>query len=183
MKKFLILGAGSSGTMLANLMTKKLPQSEWEITIVDKDNIHYYQPGFLFIPFGIYKESEIVKPKDKFIPKGVKFIVSEIDKIEADKNTVLLKDGSKLNYDLLVIGTGVDIYPEETTGLKGELWHKKIFDFYTLEGATKLQAALKEFKGGKVAVNIVETPIKCPIAPLEMSFILDDYFKKKRNKK
>ncbi len=179
MKNILILGAGTAGTMMANKLYKALNPVEWKISIVDRDERHYYQPGFLFIPFGIYKPEDVVKRKAKFLPKEVDFIINEVDKIVHEKNKVLLADGRMLPYDILVVATGTVPVPEETTGLKGKLWQKDIFDFYTYEGATKLAGKLKDWKGGKLVINLAETIIKCPVAPLEFAFLADAYFTEK----
>lgn len=178
MKKLLILGAGTAGTMMANKLAKDL-DSNWSITIVDKSDLHYYQPGFLFVPFGTYQPKDVVKSKKDFINKRVTFIIAEIEKVEADKNIVKLSNQNELSYDYLIIATGTDIYPTETEGLKGELWHKKVFDFYTYEGSVALAECLKTWKGGKLVINITEMPIKCPVAPLEFAFLADSYFKEK----
>ena len=116
MKKLLILGAGTGGTIMANKMRKDLPRDEWDITIIDQEKIHYYQPGFLFIPFGMYQEKDVIKPKNNFIPYGVNFIIGKIDKIEAQENKVLMQDGEAYHYDVLIIATGTQINPEETPG-------------------------------------------------------------------
>ncbi|HSV89243.1 MAG TPA: FAD/NAD(P)-binding oxidoreductase [Bacteroidales bacterium] len=179
MEKLLILGAGTGGTLIANKLRKKLSKTQWDITIVDKDPAHYYQPGFLFIPFGIYKSGQVVKPKKLFIPKGVNYIEAEIEKVEPAENNVLLANGTKLHYDYLVVATGTDIAPYETPGLSGPEWHKSIFDFYTLEGATRLYDALKNFAEGNLVISIAELPFKCPVAPLEFAFLADSYFRKK----
>jgi sulfide:quinone oxidoreductase len=176
MKKLLILGAGTGGTMMANKMRKELPREDWKITIVDENKTHYYQPGFLFIPFGYYKRSDVVKPKQNFIPVGVDSIYQKIGKIDAQNNKVTLANGEVLGYDILIIATGTRIIPEETPGLKGELWHKSIFDFYTIEGAEALARFFKTWEGGNLVVNIADNPIKCPVAPLEFSFFADAFF-------
>ena len=90
MKRVVILGAGTGGTMVANKLVHELDVREWEIVIVDRDETHYYQPGFLFIPFGIYSPRDVEKPKRDFIPRGVKLILSDIELIEPDKNQVVL---------------------------------------------------------------------------------------------
>ena len=161
---------------MANKLRKTLSRDEWEITIVDKDKTHYYQPGFLFIPFGIYNREDVIKPKSDFIPPSVNVIYSDIDKIEPAENRVLLEGGQVLNYDFLVVATGTDINPEETPGLKDKLWHKEIFDFYTLKGAVALREFFRDWEGGKLVINIAELPFKCPVAPLEFSFLADAYF-------
>ncbi len=179
MKKILILGAGTAGTLMANKLYKALNNEVWSITIVDRDDQHYYQPGFLFIPFGIYQPGEVVKPKQNFIPEGVNFIINEVDQIYPEKNEVRLADDVVLKYDILVIATGTIPVPEETPGLKGKLWYKDIFDFYTFEGSTRLAEKLKEWEGGKLVINLAETIIKCPVAPLEFAFLADAYFVEK----
>jgi sulfide:quinone oxidoreductase len=176
MKNLLILGAGTSGTMMANLLSKSLPKKEWQISIVDKDDNHYYQPGYLFIPFDIYKPKQVKKSIDKFIPKGAKLIREKIDRIDKDTDQVLLQNGEVLKYDLLIIATGTDIAPQEIEGMLGDSWQKDIFDFYTFEGSKNLRDKLRKWEGGKLVVHICEMPIKCPVAPLEFSFLADSYF-------
>lgn len=163
MKKIVILGGGTAGTIMANKLRKALPTAEWCITLVDRDKKHYYQPGFLFIPFGNYSKSDVVKPKSVFLPKGVEVIYAGIDKIEPTSNKVLLEDGQQLTYDYLVIATGAQTKPDETPGIKGPLFYKSIFDFYTIEGALALYEHFKTWKGGKLVMAITELPFKCPV--------------------
>ena len=173
MKRIVILGAGTGGTIMANKLDCALPPEEWSITVVDEFKTHYYQPGFLFIPFGVYSQKDVEKPKRDFLPARMDVIFSEIEVIEPDQNRVRLKDGKILPYDYLIIATGVKIHPEETEGLKGEGWQKNIFDFYTVEGAVALSRFLKYWEGGRLVVQIAEMPIKCPVAPLEFTFLAD----------
>ncbi len=176
MKKLVILGAGTAGTIMANKLAGVLPRDDWSITIVDRDETHHYQPGYLFIPFGIYTPRDIVKPRRDYLPRGVEVVVSPIDVIEPDQNRVRLTGGRTLAYDFLVIATGARPVPAQTEGLLGDAWHKSIFDFYTLEGAAALARHLKHWEGGRVVINIVEMPIKCPVAPLEFAFLADWFF-------
>ena len=176
MKQLLILGAGTAGTIMANKLAPVLDSEEWQITIVDQFETHYYQPGFLFLPFGIYNKQDVIKPKRDFFPPGVDVIFSAIEIIETDKNQVKLSDGRLLPYDYLIIATGVKIKPPETEGLAAGGWFKNIFDFYTIEGATALAHFLKFWEGGKLVLNIIEMPIKCPVAPLEFVFLADWWF-------
>lgn len=179
MKEILILGAGTAGTMMVNKLSKALDDNEFSLTIVDKDETHYYQPGFLFIPFGVYSKDDVIKPKRNFFPKNVRSIVSDIKLIQPDENNVHLKNGDILAYDFLIIATGTEIRPDEIEGMTDELWKKSIFDFYTIDGAVALADFLEDWEGGKMVLNIAEMPIKCPVAPLEFLFLADDYFKKK----
>jgi sulfide:quinone oxidoreductase len=178
MKRVLILGAGTGGTMVANKLVHELDTREWEIVIVDREETHYYQPGYLFIPFEIYSSQDVEKPKRDFIPRDVKLILSDIELIEPEKNRVILsKDKQILEYDYLVIATGTNIQPAETEGLlDGGGWRKNIYDFYTPDGAADMASFLKSWEGGRMVVNVAEMPIKCPVAPLEFLFLADWYF-------
>ena len=177
MKNLVILGAGTAGTMMANHLVSKLKKDFWKITIIDQYKTHYYQPGFLFLPFDIYTSKQVKKNGKKFIPKEVNYIQEKIEKIIPDKNEILLESNKKLDYDLLIIATGTKIAPEETEGMAGPMWHKNIFDFYTYKGAKALRDKFREWEGGKLVIHITEMPIKCPVAPLEFAFLADSYFK------
>jgi len=179
MKKILIIGAGTAGTMMAVHLSRKLNRKEWIITILDKDENHYYQPGYLFIPFGIYTKKDVIRKGAKYIPSGVEYLLAEAEKIVADQNRVKLKNGIEIAYDILIIATGTNIHPEETQGMTENGWRENIFDFYTADGAEALGKKISGFKGGKVAIHVAEMPIKCPVAPLEIAFISDWYFTKK----
>jgi sulfide:quinone oxidoreductase len=176
MRKLVILGAGTAGTMMLNKLYNALDLKEWSITIVDKEETHYYQPGFLFIPFEIYTRRDVIKPKRDFFPSGVEVIMSEIDRIEPDKNRVILANNRVLPYDYLIIATGSRVDPTEVEGMKDKLWYKNVFDFYTIDGACALRNFFKHWDGGKLVIHITEMPIKCPVAPLEFAFLADWYF-------
>jgi sulfide:quinone oxidoreductase len=177
MKRIVILGAGTAGTIVANKLVQELDLDQWKITVVDQSEHHYYQPGFLFIPFGIYSKEDVVRPRRDYLPRGVEFILSEIDVIEPDQNRVKIKKDSRvLSYDFLVIATGSRIVPDETPGLTEGGWRRNIFDFYTVEGAAALARHLRHWEGGRLVLNVAEMPIKCPVAPLEFLFLADWFF-------
>lgn len=179
MKRIVILGAGTGGTMMAQHLNKEVDKKTWSISIVDERKDHYYQPGFLFLPFDQYKPEDIVKPITEFIPKGVDFINVGIEKILPEEHQVVLANGNTLIYDILIVATGSEVAPEETEGMNGSEWGKSVFTFYTFEGSKALRDKLKNWEGGKLVVHITEMPIKCPVAPLEFAFLADSFFKDK----
>ncbi len=180
-KKIVVLGAGTGGTIISNNLRRHLPD-EWEITVIDRDNEHVYQPGMLFVPFDIQKVSTLTKPRKKYILPGVNFVIDEITRIDPEKREVKTNNQT-FSYDFLVISTGCKIVPEENDGLMDAMG-ENAFTFYSLEGAELLRKKLKEFDGGKLVLNIAELPFKCPVAPIEFVFLADWYFKKRgiRNK-
>ena len=175
MKKLVILGHGTGGTIIATKMREKLPEKEWDITVIDRDWQHHYQPGWLFIPFGIYTKDDCIKPKSKFVPPGVNLVLDEIIGIDPGQRQVKTKQAT-FPYDWLVVATGAGINPEEVEGMLGEGWGKDIHNFYTLDGALALHDKMKYFQKGRVVVNIAELPFKCPVAPLEFCFMADWFF-------
>ena len=180
MNRIVILGAGTAGTVMANRLAKayrrELSDRSMTITVVDQDDRHVYQPGLLFLPFGDYTPHQIVKPRRAQLSDRVEVIHAGIDRVEPDRDAVFLEDGHALSYDVLIIATGTRLAPEETEGMLGEGWRSKVFDFYTLEGASALRDALARFEGGRLVIDVVDMPIKCPVAPLEFAFLADAFF-------
>jgi sulfide:quinone oxidoreductase len=176
MKRVLVLGGGTAGTIVVNRLHHRLDRADWHITVVDRDGDHVYQPGLLLLPFGVYEPEELVKPRERFVPEDVEFVLGEIDRVEADSNRVFLADGRELPYDYLIIASGTSPRPDQTPGMADAEWRKSIFDFYTLDGAIALRDKLASWDGGRLVVHIVDMPIKCPVAPLEFAFLADAYF-------
>ena len=179
MKRILILGAGTAGTMMANKLHRTIDPEKWQITIVDQDEKHYYQPGFLFVPFGIYDEKGVVGKKKDFLPKDVETVFNRIAKIDPSANRIELQTGETINYDILIIATGNDIVPSEIEGLKGELWHKEIFDFYTAQGAVAMAEFLKSWQGGTMVINVAEMPSNARSRRWNLPFLLMNFLPRK----
>lgn len=177
-KRIVILGGGTGGTLAANRLRRAL-DAECEITVVDRDDDHVYQPGLLFVPFGLAHADDLVRSRRRQLHDGITYRGSGVDRVDVEANRVHLADGGTLDYDVLVIATGARLVPEETDGLTGPGWMSKVFSFYDLEGATALARALEEFDGGRLVVNVVDLPIKCPVAPLEFCFLADWYFQER----
>ena len=177
-RRLVILGGGTAGTMVANKLRAAIPPRELHITVVDKDDAHHYQPGYLFLPFGIYDTRDVVRSRHRFIDDGIDLLLTEIDRVDPAYRTVHLADGRSLAYDHLVIATGVSPRPEATPGMRGALWGDKVHEFYSLLGAQALAEAMRRFRGGRLVVHITEMPIKCPVAPLEFTFLADDWLRR-----
>jgi sulfide:quinone oxidoreductase len=176
-KQIVILGGGTGGTMTANRLRRRFDADEAEIHVVDQDDRHVYQPGLLFVPFGLAHVEEIVQPRRRQLHAGIVFHECAVDAVWAERDEVLLDDGTVLPYDVLVVATGVRLQPEETDGLLGPGWAERVFTFYTPEDAAQLHDALGRFDGGRLVVNLVDMPIKCPVAPLEFAFLADWYLR------
>jgi sulfide:quinone oxidoreductase len=177
MQNLVILGGGTAGTMIANKLRRRLSDDDWTITVVDRDDEHRYQPGFLFVPFDGYSHDKIVRSRQRSIAEGVALVYDEVDRVSPDDNVVHLRSGRTLSYDYLVIATGTTPRPDQTPGMLGPEWRRSIFDFYTLDGAEALATALGSFDHGRLVVHIAEMPIKCPVAPLEFTFLAEAWLR------
>ena len=178
-QRVVILGGGTGGTLVANRLRRLLRPGLVEIVVVDSDDEHVYQPGLLFVPFGLAKPEDLVRPRHRQLRHGVDFRRGVVDHVDLEQDLVWLADGDSLAYDVLVVATGARLMPEETDGLTGPGWNEKVFTFYDLHGAVALRQALSAFGGGRLVVALMDMPIKCPVAPLEFCFLADWYFRER----
>ncbi|HXQ59264.1 MAG TPA: FAD/NAD(P)-binding oxidoreductase [Acidimicrobiales bacterium] len=176
--RIVVLGAGTGGTLAANRLRRVL-DDDVQIVVVDQDDSHVYQPGLLFVPFGLTHLDEIIRPRQRQLHRGIGYRQTAVDRVDLDTERVWLADGTALEYDVLVVATGSTLVPEETEGLTGPGWMEKVFTFYTPEGAGRLRDALDWFDGGRLVVDVVDMPIKCPVAPLEFCFLADWYLRER----
>jgi len=183
MTQILILGAGTAGTIMANRLRREYEHEvrtrRTSISVVDQDELHIYQPGLLFLPFGVYSRDQLIRLRPRQLHRDIVYIRDTVEQVDTASNSVALGSGRTLRYDALIVASGSRIVPTETAGLTGPGWQKTMFDFYTLEGATKLRDALATWPGGRLVIDIVDMPIKCPVAPLEFAFLADWFFTKR----
>ncbi len=166
----LILGGGVGGTIVANLVSKAVGDRA-RITVVDTTGTHVYQPGFLYVAVGAQDPAGLTRPEASLLRSGVKLVVDTATLIDPAAQKVVLKSGRTMRYDELLLATGCRTAMDEVPG--GAAAH----DFYTIEGAERLHRALKEFDGGRIVIGVAGIPYKCPPAPVEFAFLLDDYLR------
>ncbi len=173
-KSVLIIGGGDGGTILANRLIRKLNQSEISVEVIDKDEIHWYQPGFLFAAIGEAEREDISSCRFALYRDGIRFTQAEVLKIDLDDRKVELSDGTQRIYDYLVVATGSTFNYDEIPGFKEGVDH-----FWTYDAAVKLRQKLASMREGKVIVGIGGLTYKCPVAPLEIVFLADEFFRKR----
>jgi sulfide:quinone oxidoreductase len=176
--RIVILGGGTGGTLTANRL-QRMYGDRVEVVVIDRDDRHVYQPGLLFVPFGMADPDEIVRSRRAQLHDGIEFRLAEVDRVETGGHRVHLVGGESIAYDVLVVASGASLLPDETEGLTGPGWGERIFTFYELESATALREALRSLDRGRLVVNAVDMPIKCPVAPLEFCFLADWYLRER----
>lgn len=174
MKRIVILGGGTGGTMMANMLAKKLSSREAEITLVSNSPRHQYQPGWLYVPFGWQEATALHRPLKDLLRKDVHLRIDEVVSLDHVGKSLRLESGKVLPYDYLIISTGSHVHPELVPGLFAGADH-----FYTEAAALRLHEKLEDFQGGTILVGVGGLPYKCPVAPLEFTFLLDDYLRRR----
>jgi sulfide:quinone oxidoreductase len=186
-QRILILGGGVGGTIVANIAARALHTDQAEITVVDATGQHQYMPGWLYLPFNEHEGLELSRGERTLLNRHVKLVIGQVSHIDTAAREVMIQRSpfaesiealggateAKLPYDYLILGTGARLAPEDLPGLvegAGQ-WHH----FYSLDGALALRAALHNFDGGRIVLGIGGIPYRCPPAPLEFVFLLEDW--------
>ena len=172
--RIVILGGGVGGTLLANLLARKLKRAEAEVTVVDETGRHAYQPGWLYLPFGEEQPRHLVKAERGLLHRRVRLVTERATRIDPAGQRVELADGEVLRYETLVVATGARLAPEAVPGFAEGAYH-----FYSEEAALSLKGALDAFAGGRLVIGVADIPYKCPPAPLEFAFKVEEYLAKR----
>jgi sulfide:quinone oxidoreductase len=177
----LVAGGGIGGTIVANRIAQKLSdemaRGEVKVTVLDRSQKHYYQPGFMLVSMGEMHPKDTFAEERELLDRRVGLITGDkgtITKLNPADKAVVTADGSTHNYDYLVLATGSHIQVDEIPGFK-----EGAQTFFSLDGAQKMWDSVRGFQGGNIVVDVAMLPHKCPVAPLEITLMLDDYFKRK----
>lgn len=173
--RILVVGGGTGGTIVANNLARRLAPEirarKAHITLLSASDQHMYQPGLLYVAFGQMMPDELYRDQASLLETSIDFHVDPVEEFKLDENQVITKSGKVYKYDILVIATGSRTMSNKIPGLE-----EGSETFYTEEGAVSMFKKLREFQGGKISI-VVGVPHKCPIAPVEVTFALHDYFK------
>ncbi len=173
-KQIVVLGGGTGGVIAANRLRRMDP--DLSITVVEPSPVHTYQPGLLFVPFGKKMVDEFQRPLAQQLRSGVQLLQAEVSSVDITGQTVTTTTGKTIEYDILIVATGASLLTEETEGLLGSGWGRDVFTFYDAKGSSGLAGAMDALSSGRLVINIIDMPIKCPVAPLEFAFLSDAFF-------
>lgn len=165
-----VLGGGVGGTICANLIAKR-SGGRTHVSVVDATGTHLYQPGFLYVALGRERPEALERPEARLLHHDVTLVVGRASKVDPATRKLQLESGRALSYDHLVLATGSRTVMDEVPGAEDA------HDFYTMEGAKRLFVALQAFEGGAIVIGVAGIPYKCPPAPVEFAFMLEDYLR------
>ncbi len=190
-QQIVIVGGGVGGTIVANMVSRALSTDQAEVTVIDATGQHVYMPGWLYLPFNGHEGLELSRGERTLLNRHVELVTGSVTAIDTKNRELTVERASPTDaadgqsaatqatypYDYLVLGTGARLAPEDLPGLVegAGAWH----DFYSLEGALRLRTALHEFTGGRIVLAIGGIPYRCPPAPLEFVFLLEDWLHKR----
>lgn len=161
----MILGGGFGGLAAANELRQNLP-ADVKITIIDKKDYFMMDLVKLWILNGTREFEFSKRPLQPITKKGIDFINEEIIKIDPKTKTVATKS-RELSYDYLIIALGVELAPEQISGLS-----ENGLILYDLEDVSKIRDSIRKIKSGKIVMAIMGMPYKCPPAPFEAALLI-----------
>ena len=189
----MIVGGGVGGTIVANLLARHLSPTEAQVTLIESTGKHAYMPGWLYLPFNHEEadSTQVMRDERDLLNRHVQHIRGMVTSIDANNRELRVHYSPGLDeivgtggavdatysYDYLVLATGARLAPEDLEGLsghEGEGWHH----FYSAEGSLRLRRALGTFEGGRIVITVGGIPYRCPPAPLEFTFLLDEWLRK-----
>ena len=173
--KIVIVGSGLGGLAVANRLARELDGAQ--ITIVDRKEMHNYQPGYTLVATGVWPEGKVVDRNSDFQPDGVKWIQEMAAEFDPVSKVVVTDAGQRIAYDFLLVATGLHLDFDKIEGMDTKYigTHGLASVYPSAQAAQATWKAMDDFrqKGGDAVMTLPATPLKCAGAPLKMTFMLD----------
>ncbi|GAB1605827.1 sulfide:quinone oxidoreductase, mitochondrial-like [Argonauta hians] len=181
--KLVVVGGGAGGSSISATFSKSLPSGS--VAVIEPNKDHFYQPLWTLVGGGLKNLEDSRRPMASVLPSKSEWIQNSVTEFHPDSNYVTLKDGSKVHYEYLVVGLGLQINFNQVKGLPEALQSDpRVCSNYSVDTVGKTYPALQSFKGGNAIFTVPTTPIKCGGAPQKIMYLAEDYFSKtgKRDK-
>lgn len=174
--RIVIVGSGLGGIAVANRLSHALDGAR--ITIVDGREAHYYQPGWTLVASGIWPVSKVIDTNARYHPSGAEWVKDHVAEFDPARNAVITRGGKRIEYDYLVVATGVQLNYGAIEGMDvSAIGQNGLTSVYaSTDAAVSTWSAMDTFrgKGGKAVMTLPATPLKCAGAPIKMTFMLAD---------
>ena len=169
-----IVGSGLAGLAMVNRLRRQLDGAK--ITLLDAKLVHHYQPGFTLVATGIWPMDKVSNSNQELIPAGVDWVQEMAREFKPDNNQVITASGRVLDYDYLIVATGLHLDFEQIEGMDvNRIGSHGLASVYpSPEKALASWQVMEKFcqTGGSALMSLPSTAIKCAGAPLKMTFML-----------
>ncbi|MCG8273993.1 NAD(P)/FAD-dependent oxidoreductase [Aquamicrobium sp. NLF2-7] len=174
--RIVIAGAGAAGLALASRLRRAMPNAT--ITIIDAKKEHHFQPGFTLVGAGVWSPAQVTERNVDYMPRGVEWVEAAVAEFDPEANAVVTTTGQRIDYDFLMVATGLKLNYEAIEGMDVSLIGENgIASIYAgPEQARASAAAIDRFidTGGVGLFGRPAGEMKCAGAPLKITFITDD---------
>ena len=168
----LILGGGIGGVVAANRLRKRLGRQH-RVVLVDREPNFALAASFLWVMTGDRRPDQVERPLARLERKGIEVIRGEVERIDPERREAVV-DGRTLQADHLIVALGAQFAPEAVPGLA-----TAGLTFCTLDGATRLRAALQVMCAGRIVILTAAPAYKCPAAPYEAAMLIDGFLRRR----
>jgi sulfide:quinone oxidoreductase len=175
--QIVIVGGGAAGTTVAAQLLNKNPHLD--VAVIEPSDKHYYQPAWTLVGAGAYRLEDTIRNERDCLPSKAKWIQAKVSEFAPDSNLVITEDGERINYDYLVVCSGIQINWNAIEGLTEALGKNGVTSNYSKEYAPYTWETIKNFQGGTAIFTFPATPIKCAGAPQKIMYLADDFFRQK----
>lgn len=182
-QRIVIVGGGTGGTILANLLAAKLHReiinNKIELLMISDSPVHYYKPAFMYVAFNSFFKQELTRSQQSLLRPEVRFVVDHVDYFDLTQRCVHTTIGKHYSYDFLVFATGCVPWPDKIEGQAQAGDH-----FYQYQPARQLAQKLATIEKGRIFITVSfpqtpNVPHQCGIAPIETTLMLDDYLRRR----
>jgi NADH dehydrogenase len=103
-RKVVVIGAGFAGIAVV----RALRNSNTEVTLVDRNNHHLFQPFLFQVATSILEPAQIATPIRSLVKDmpNVRVEMREAKRVDMSRRIVVMNEGGDLPYDVLVVATG-----------------------------------------------------------------------------
>ena len=178
--RIVIVGAGAAGVSLANRLVRAVEGAR--ITIIDRREEHFYQPGLTLVATGLWRPERVVGHNTDFLPRGVEWVKARVAEFDPDANAVVTDDGQRIGYDYLLVATGLKIDFAAIEGMSPGLIGREgvgcVYD--NPDHASRTWQAISAYaaKGGVGVFTRAPGGLKCAGAPLKVAMLVEDQMRR-----
>ena len=174
--RIVIAGSGLGGLAAANRLARELDGAK--ITIVDRKEIHNYQPGYTLVATGVWPVEKVSDRNADLMPAGVEWVKEMVSEFDPEANAIVTDAGRRIEYDYLIVATGLQLDFGQIEGMDvaaiGTNGLGSVYPSPQAAQATWQAMDAYRQKGGKAVMTLPATPLKCAGAPLKMTFMVVD---------